>query len=320
MTPHDRMNDETLDAAAAELLQSLPSPAVGAVERVQRRLARSRAEQVSARRAPSPWLVGGLTVALAAASAAIVLRDRTADGTAPVAAGPLDSESEWAGRRLPGVDLTYRGSGEVSGSQAAPHIDWQRGTLNVEVTPDRGLDVRIQTREANIRVLGTGFTVTRDALGTAVEVRHGVVETSCADQAPVSLRQGDEITCLPSSAAGLLGRARALMEAGAGASLVSASLDRGLSLTTLADPIGAELGAMKVEVLAASGDDLAALDAARALITAGGGSRRADVVRFAGELARSEGGCVAVAPWLAEQGPEGEQACNPLPADVPAER
>ncbi len=208
----------------------------------------------------------------------------------------------------------------MSGSQSAPRIDWQRGTLNVEVTPDRGLDVRIQTREANIQVVGTGFTVTRDALGTAVEVRHGVVETSCADEAPVSLRQGDEITCLPSSAAGLLGRARALREAGADASLIAASLDRGLGLATLADPIGAELGAMKVEVLAASGDDLAALDAARALIAAGGGSRRADVLRFAAELARSEGGCAAAAPWLVELGPEGEQACNPLPADVPSER
>ncbi len=28
----------------------------------------------------------------------------------------------------------------------------------------------------------------------------------------------------------------------------------------------------------------------------------------------------AIGAWLAEQGPEGEQACNPLPADVPAER
>lgn len=318
--PPDTQSDAHLDKMAAALLRELPAPGPGAEARVARRLARSRGLPEGRRRTSSPWLVAGVSVALAAAGFAVYLRASTDDGTAPSALGRLDSEVAWAGRRLEGIDLTYRGAGEVEGSESAPRIAWQRGTLNVEVTPGLGLDVRVQTREAEIRVVGTGFTVKRDALGTSVEVRHGVVETSCVGEAPVSLRQGDEVTCAPSSPAGLLGRARALQEAGADAALVGASLDRGLALTSLADPVGAELGAMKVEVLAASGQGAAALESAHALLLAGGGVRGEAVMRLAAELASEQGGCAAAAPWLLELGPIARDACGQPPAGERAGR
>lgn len=318
--PPDIQSESQLDAMAAALLRELPEPPTGAEARVGRRLARSRALPEPRRTAPSPWLIGGLTVALAAASAAMVLRARTDDGTAPNAIGRLDSETVWAGRRLDGVDLTYRGAGEVAGSEVAPRINWQRGTLNVEVMPGRGLDVRVQTREAEVRVVGTGFTVKRDALGTSVEVRHGVVETSCVGEAPVALHQGDQVTCLPSSPAGLLGRAQALQESGAEVALVAASLDRGLALTSLGDPIGAELGAMKVEVLAASGQGSAALESAHALLKAGGSARADEVIRLAAGLAAEQGGCATAAAWLLDLGPTALEACGQPPAIEPAGR
>ena len=43
----------------------------------------------------------------------------------------------------------------------------------LEVSPDRGVYLGVYTEEATVVVIGTGFDVRRDPLGTSVEVRHG---------------------------------------------------------------------------------------------------------------------------------------------------
>ncbi len=310
MPPNDTHSEEESNAAALALLRELPEPAAAATERVARRLARTQRAAPLPRTTPSPWLVAGLGCAIAAASAAVALRVGADPGTSPEGAGPLASDSVWAGRRLTGVDLTYRGSGDVDGSDQAPRIDWQRGTLNVEVTPGLGLDVRVNTREAEVRVVGTGFTVTRDALGTRVEVRHGIVETSCVGESAVQLQQGDSVTCAPQSAAGLLGRAQALREARADAALVAQSLEAGLALTSLADPIGAELGAMQVQLYAEAGRNTEALESAHRLLSAGGSGREEELILLAGAVARASGGCAEAAPWLLDLDSRGVAACG----------
>jgi len=293
----------------------LPKPAQGAMARVSLRIARTRGVAMPHTAAPRPWLVGGLVLSAMAAGVAFGLRVATDSGEAEAPGnGLLDSEQVWAVRRLDGVDLSYRGAGTVAGTDTAPRIDWLRGTLNVDVVTGRGLDMRVQTREADIRVVGTGFTVLRDAFGTRVEVRHGVVETRCGSDDPVFLAQGDSVTCAPRTAAGLLGRALSLQESGAGASAVLATVEDGLRLTTLNDPVGAELGALQLQLFAEAGRTSDALVAAHALLDAGGGARHEEIVVLAGAVARSAGGCERAAPWLLEAGEAARAACSVSPS------
>jgi hypothetical protein len=311
-SPHDDVESQ-LDAEARALLRTLPEPVFGAAERVARRLARTRAAaRVPPRRRVAPWAVGGSALA---ATTLLLVRFWSDPGSdeAPAGAGNLDSEHIWAARNLDGVDLTYRGAGAVAGTDRSPRIDWQRGTLNVEVTPGLGLDVRVQTREAQIRVVGTGFTVTRDALGTRVDVRHGVVETACGDEPAVRLVQGESASCAPTSAAGLLGRAQALQTAGAEPAAIADAVDRGLRLCTFADPVGAELGALQLQLLAEAGRTAEALETAHRLLEAGGGARTAEIVALAAALAAEAGGCEAAAPWLGERA-DARALCFPSPA------
>ncbi len=297
-----------LDQAALELLTELPDAAPGAATRVARRLARSIAsERPQARSTRYAYVGGGLLGAALAAAVLFALPAPVA--TPPTGEGSLQSEERWAARAFDGVALSYRGVGDVDGTNKAPRIDWQRGTLNVEVTPGRGLDVRISTREAEVRVVGTGFTVDRTALGTRVDVRHGLVETRCGDSAIKMLGEGDSIVCPPRSAAGLLGRAQALREGGAAADDVLASITNGVALSTPDDPFTDELLALQVRVLADAGRSAEALAVAERLIVSGGGARRGEVLSIAGELAAAAGGCATAAPWLTTAGPDAGVYC-----------
>jgi hypothetical protein len=96
---------------------------------------------------------------------------------------------------------------------AHPRLEWEQGTLKVEVEPERGIDLAVHTREAEVRVVGTRFSVTRDALGTGVVVTHGHVAVLCADGEKALLGAGEARVCPPTHAAGLLGRANALAAA-----------------------------------------------------------------------------------------------------------
>ncbi|MSQ01803.1 MAG: hypothetical protein EXR71_07910 [Myxococcales bacterium] len=298
-----------LDQAAVALLSDLPDAAPGAATRVARRLARSVAAGQPQARSPRYAYVGGGLLGAALAAAALFAVPAPV-ATPPAGEGTLQSEDRWAARAFDGVALSYRGVGDVDGTDKAPRIDWQRGTLNVEVTPDRGLDVRISTREAEVRVVGTGFTVDRTALGTRVDVRHGLVETRCGDSAVKMLGEGDSVVCPPRSAAGLLGRAQALRESGSPPDDVVSAINSGLVLSAAGDPVADELLALQVRVLADAGRPADALAAAERLIASGGGARRGEVLSISGQLAALGGGCATAAPWLAAAGADASGYCQ----------
>ncbi len=298
------IDDSARDAEARRLLAAIPGPTHGASARVAARLERTLASP--APRARAPMLVAsGAVLALAAAALLYV----SVPSQAPPVRGPIASETTWGVGTLPSVDLTYRGVGEVAGTDKAPEIQWQRGTIHVEVQPAQGIDLRVRTREAEVRVVGTGFTVSRDALGTKVDVRHGKVETTCEGELPVLLGAGESRVCLPRSAAGLLGRAHALADGSATPAAVIEALDLGLSLSTAGEPVRDELLALKIDVLRRDGQAATALDAAREVVTAGAGLRRDEVLQIAAAIAADQGGCASSAPWLLEVS-GGPQACG----------
>ena len=152
---------------------------------------------------------------------------------------------------------------------------------------------------AEVRVVGTGFTVSRDALGTHVAVLHGRVEVRCGAGEPTFLGGGETESCLPTSAAGLLGRARALQAAGAGPAAVLVAVQEGLDRTTSEGAVRDELRVMRIQLLASLGRTGEALSDARGYLDRPSAPRSVEVFRMAAQLALADGGCVAADPWLA---------------------
>lgn len=171
------------------------------------------------------------------------------------------------------VQLQYAGTGTVSGTERAPRIRWEVGELRVEVNP--GIALSVETDEGLVTVLGTIFTVVRDARGTTVSVERGRVSVSCADHV---LEPGMSATCLPRRPAGLLARARALRADRPGA---LDAVTRGLALAKPGDPIRGELLALQVQLLAPD-DPQAARAAAQAYLDEGYLARQTFMRQFLG--------------------------------------
>jgi ferric-dicitrate binding protein FerR (iron transport regulator) len=228
------------------------------------------------------------SLALAAAALLAIGAVRTLRPAPEAPPMPLDAElaspDGWTELAASGdVALRFAGHGHLSGTAAAPRIAWSAGTLGVEVTPDHGIDLRVETREGVVRVVGTGFTVGRDALGTTVAVSHGRVEVDCIGADAVFLLAGETATCGPTSAAGRLAKARALRDRGAADADVLAAVDDGLALDPPA-PVASELRFLALEVLASAGR----VDEARAMgarvVEGGDSSRSADVAAILASL------------------------------------
>ena len=134
------------------------------------------------------------------------------------------------------------------GSARAPRIAWTRGTVEVEVEPNRGVDLQVQTPEGVVTVVGTAFDVTRDIAGTSVSVRRGKVRVACVEGDTVLLTGGHSITCRPATPAGFLARARHLLDDGGSASATLALVDRGLR-DARPGPVHDELLYLRIEQL-----------------------------------------------------------------------
>ena len=266
-------------------------------------VARLRAQlRAPVRRAPRRvWAVAGPGVALAAASLlALLLHDpEPAALTASFDTTSADAPIEVA----PGVSLTVAGTGTLAGTEQAPRLAWSAGTVDVSVEPGAGLDVRVETDEALVQVVGTVFQVERGPLGTRVGVTRGTVAVTCADGAAHTLTATLEATCVPTSAAGLLGRAQALRSGGSAAADVLASVDRGLSLSP-SPAVHTELSALKVGILAQEGQSTAAIEAARIHLATPEAGRRAEVARVGAALGYGAAGCAGAEPFLADLPPE----------------
>ncbi len=289
MEPLDPPSSDAADRQARALLARLPGPPPGAELRV-----RHAVRTTLATPGPRWWLwAGGVALTASAAAAAWVTLQAPPPAPPAPLAQTLQSAGGWTSESLLNeVSLSFSGNGAVKGTTVKPEISWERGTVNVEVQPNRGIDLTVTTREADVRVVGTGFSVTRDALGTRVAVLHGKVAVTCTSGESVTLEGGASHVCLPNSPAALLGRARAQEAAGAPAADVLATLERGLALTS-PGPVQDELRVRRIEVLVQVGKGPEALEAARAYLDGGAALRRVEVRRMAANLAYSAGGCAA---------------------------
>lgn len=247
------------------------------------------------------WISGGIGGALALAAAAWI--GLSGPGDAPIPAASL-GEGERALMLSGGrVRLAWEGTGEVAGRDLAPRIAWESGEIAVEVEPGQGIGLEVHTREAQVRVVGTGFTVRRDAYGTAVSVRHGRVEVVCAGggtepPSKTVLSEGEERLCLPVGAAGLLARARAQQGAGAGAAEWLQSVEAGLAAPERSAAVEGELRVMQIQGLDALGRREEARAAAVGYVAQPQAARAREVRRYLATLALEAGDCGAAIPHL----------------------
>ncbi len=284
-------HDEALRAAA-----EAAEPSEIAVARLVRRAERTLDTPPPPRRR-APLLLAALGVA--GALAALLATSRALSPTAAPATVALAAETPTLLPVGGDVSLVYTGRGALGGGVVRPRIAWEAGELAVEVVPERGVDLVVETPEGTATVVGTGFTVTRDALGTRIAVRHGTVAVRCRDGREARLGAEDALLCLPVRAAGMLARARALETAGADPADVLQALDAGLRLEPDGGPVRAELAARRIGTLAALGRDEEASAAADAWLASGETLRRDEVRALAARLALRRGDCPAALAALA---------------------
>ncbi len=251
-------------------------------------LARVRARRRQPRRGPRAVLV--LAAALATL-ALVVLR------------GPdlLDLRLEapvWEDRALSeDVALRFQGRGQASGTARDPVIRWEQGTIHLAVTPGQGLNVRVQTPEAEVLVVGTQFQVSRDTLGTEVSVEHGRVSVNCSDGTTRFLTAGQQLHCARSAAAALA-RARELQTAGADPSLWLDLVQRGMQRADADEAVRDELRLVQVQALDLLERDREALAMAEAALSEGAPPRWRALAAVAARLRVAQGDCAGALPHL----------------------
>ena len=308
------MSDDEVEGAdqgaPAPLLRAFAAETAVDAAGAARALARARAHRPA--RAPS-WGLRGLGVGLDLALAGALLALRPDPAAPPAAApaaevvaaaAPLQAElGPGVHEPIPGLRLTVSGQGALTGTAAAPRIQWRSGAVRVEVDPAAGLDLRLSAPEGEVAVLGTIFSVDRAPVGLAVAVERGTVAARCGEAAPVTLTAGGAHTCLPVSPAGMLARARALQEAGAPGEAVLGAVDQGLGLRGGSPAVRGELRVVAYEEKLKGGDLEGALGARDAYL-AEGGPRQDELRAAAAGLAHRLGGCGRARAYLPVAGVE----------------
>jgi ferric-dicitrate binding protein FerR (iron transport regulator) len=247
------------------LLNQLEAPPPVALSRLEARLSATIA--VRRRRAGlvRRWTPAGVAVA----ALALVVGLSWSPAPSPVSAGtlPLDGISQL--QPLDEVVLDYGGLGEATWDGKVVRIDWEEGTLTSSVTPKQGIDLSVHTREAVVSVVGTAFTVTRDADGSHVSVEHGVVAVDCEGSDSVTLRVGEAHTCGPVSAGQWLVQIDRLFASASASERIRTSIRRGIRYSVDGDPLRGELLAREVQLLLRDGDRSEAAAVARQYLDEG---------------------------------------------------
>ncbi len=281
--------DEVRDA-----LKKLPEPEPEALERVWRRYRDTRAAR---RSAWAGWSRPAMGLGMAVAAVAlfgfwIVPRDPP---RRVVIAASVPKVEDWSDE----IRLTVEGKGEIRGTRKHAEIHWRSGTITASVKPRSGNRLAVVTEEARVEVVGTVFTVTRDALGVHTTVERGRVRVRCVEGWSGEIGPDDgEKVCLPVRPELLLGRADALEEAGAPAEVRLQTLDAGLARAEEGSQVAGELLWRRMLVREELGDIEGLLaDADRYLHSPG--ARQVEVQRYAGWKALSMGGgCSQALPYL----------------------
>ena len=229
---------------------------------------RSLRLRLEERPATRPSVAGPLTLGLAlgAAAAAVALIVLIRAGEPPALDQALVAELEpQQVEPVLGVTLDFQGLGHLGGTADAPEIEWQAGTVEIEVQPAAGKALLVRTREGTVRVVGTRFDVTRDALGTRTRVTVGTVAVRCVGLDERDLTAGESHTCAPVTPAGMLARARALQGGAGSTDLILAAVARGLSMPGLQAAVQVELRIVEIEALRDVGRTPEALERAVSL-------------------------------------------------------
>lgn len=271
------------DDLLADLRQAT-APTDAQLSRVEAELAR--------RRARAPVRRAAIAVAAATALAAALVI-----GLRPPA--PVDRALDHAGAVALGnlVQVDSRGEGAVIGSADDMAVTWTRGTLSVEVEPDRGVHLRVETDEGTAQVVGTGFDVDRGALGTTVTVRHGRVRVDCVRGGESFLGAGESRTCEPVRAAGALRRALALQGVVTPSQLLT-EVDGALARPDAGGPVAAELLALRAGTLVEAGRRAEAVDAAERALAHPDVTRATELHRVAARLLLESDDCARALPHL----------------------
>ncbi len=272
---------------------AFPASTVDATQRVREGLVRRRAAPSRGRVVFFGFgAVAGLATMLLFVSVPVV----PVQSTVTLAAGAITLSDT--------VSVVAAGSGAATGSASAWRIAWDNGRVDVGVTPEVGAVVAVETREARVEVVGTEFSVDRNALGTAVDVQHGIVRVTCfADGSVHELVAGDALTCIPTSASGLLGRASSLSDAQGAVDDVLATLDAAALLPADA-PVHSEILFQRAAALVQAGRLAEAAVALHEVIVQPAGARSDDARTLAVQVALVSGNCVQAKTILAEMGSE----------------
>jgi len=226
---YDRARDRYRDAT---------EPSDPTVERVWDRIQAPRT-----RRRPAVWVATALAVAAAAAvwvsaSPGAPSLHQTLSSSSPVVSAPTEE-----------LQLIANGDGELTGTRQAPRLAWHAGELHVDLTPDRGIDLRVTAPYAEVKVVGTAFDVEVSGLGTTVRVARGRVEVTCEAAAPQPLGSGQAVTCLPTNAPGLLLRATTQLNENIDPNVVLDTVTTALSAPAATPAVRRELQVMHIELL-----------------------------------------------------------------------
>lgn len=174
-------------------------PSDTALERLQHRVL-----STTPPRRRAPWMRRTAPVALAAAALLAAVALWPAMGPEPrtmvLETGEVSLDA--------GVRAEVAGRGTARSANQATTVSWVEGSITLDVDPARvggsGREVRIETAEALVRVIGTVLTVERGSFGTEVSVERGKVETTCAGFDGVEiLGAGQRTMCLRDAGAGL---------------------------------------------------------------------------------------------------------------------
>lgn len=295
-----RLGLSTDDEAMRRLLQAAPKPDDFMFDRV---MARLRQSIRAGRRVRMPWGTGPLVAAgaaMAVLAVGILATPKLVEQPPPVMiAATLESTESVLSTPAPGVQLEYSGWGFLSGSERQPRLQWGAGSLHVEVAPGEGIDLRIETPNGEVQVVGTVFDVHVDDLGTRVSVDRGKVQVSCELGATSLLTADEETTCVRTSSANLLTFADMARARGGSSTRILSLVDQGLALEPESREVRDSLRLVRFEQLMQLHRTTAARSAADDYLANPDAARRVDVLRTTAKLAFADGSCPEALPYLA---------------------
>lgn len=264
---------------------------------IRRRL--HAAEPLTARPPGRLLLIGGLAAA-AVAAIGVMAWPPQAPPTLQQLALSADDWSQLQASEHVQLSFSGQGSAQVEGKRH--DLDWKQGRLSVSVTPLQDIELTVRTPEANISVVGTVFEVRRDTLGTTISVERGKVSVQCGTHAATLLTMGEEQTCLPTTAVGLLNRAQDLKHTHPDDAI--AAITMGLEQLDESSTDFDDLHYRAAEIHYENGRPEAALQSARSALSGGDGTYTVEAHSIAAHQALTLDSCSDAVPhltWMAEQ-------------------